>query len=235
MEPYVDDKRVIYRYQDETCATVTTCDVWGRRFLSETRAKKVNVMDAPPELRALVPRIPGDHNKQNLMLAGLALAELGLPLPFIADALERFPGIEHRLECFWEHAGVRYYNDSAATIPEAAASALAALPGSVFITGGTDKDLDFTPLAAVCGKARAVILLAGTGTDKLIPLLAQNGVSYHGPFDTVDGAVQTAVSLACSVSGSVVLFSPGCTSFGMFANEFDRGRQFKAAVARHAG
>jgi UDP-N-acetylmuramoylalanine--D-glutamate ligase len=237
MEPYVADKRVIYRYQDETCATVTTDDDWGKRFLSETHAKKICVADAPRELKTLAPHIPGDHNKQNLMLAGLALAELGLPLPFIVDALEQFPGIEHRLECFREHAGIRYYNDSAATVPEAAASALATLPGSVFITGGTDKDLDFTPLAAVCAKARAVILLAGTGTDKLTPLLAQNGVAYHGPFDTLDEAVQTAVSLAGSASGTrpPVLFSPGCTSFGMFTNEFDRGRQFKAAIARYTG
>ena len=229
MEPYVADKRVIYRYQDETCATVTTDDDWGRRFLSETRAKKISAADAPPELQNIAPCIPGGHNKQNLVLAGLALAELELPLPFIAGALESFPGIEHRLECFCEHNGIRYYNDSAATIPEAAASALAALPGSVFITGGTDKDLDFSPLAAVCGKARAVILLAGTGTAKLIPLLVQNGIAYHGPFDTLAETVSSAVSLA--VPGAAVLFSPGCTSFGMFANEFDRGRQFKAAIA----
>jgi UDP-N-acetylmuramoylalanine--D-glutamate ligase len=231
MDPYVADKRVIYAFQDETRATVTTDDDWGRRFLSETHGKKISVADAPSELRALAPRIHGDHNRQNLMLAGLALAELGLPLPFIVDALEQFPGIEHRLECFREHKGVRYYNDSAATVPEAAASALAALPGSVFITGGTDKDLDFTGLAAVCNHAHAVILLAGTGTDKLIPLLEQNGIAYHGPFDSLDEAVQTAVSVAdCA---SAVLFSPGCTSFGMFANEFDRGRKFKAAVDRY--
>ena len=230
MEPYVADKRVIYRYQDETCATVTTDDDWGRRFLSETRAKKISAADAPWELQNIVPRIPGGHNKQNLVLAGLALAELGLPLPFIVDSLEQFPGIEHRLEFFREHNGIRYYNDSAATIPEAAASALAALPGSVFITGGTDKDLDFVPLAAVCGKARAVILLAGTGTAKLIPLLVQDGITYHGPFDTLDEAARTAIALA--VPGTTVLFSPGCTSFGMFANEFDRGRQFIAVVEK---
>jgi UDP-N-acetylmuramoylalanine--D-glutamate ligase len=234
MEPYVADKRVIYRYQDETCATVTTDDVWGKRFLAETHAKKIRIADAPSELKTLVPLIPGGHNKQNLLLAGLALIELGLPLPFVVDTLEQFPGIEHRLECFREHSGIRYYNDSAATVPEAAASALAALPGSVFISGGTDKDLDFTPLAAVCNQARAVILLAGSGTDKLIPLLAQNGVAYCGPFDVLDEAVQTALSVANSAgSGNVVLFSPGCTSFGMFANEFDRGRRFKAAVDRY--
>jgi UDP-N-acetylmuramoylalanine--D-glutamate ligase len=233
MEPYVADKRVIYQYQDENGATVTLDDAWGKRFLAETRARKISVADAPPELRAIDPRIPGVHNRQNLMLAGLALAELGLPLPFIAAGLEQFPGIEHRLECFLEHKGTRCYNDSAATIPEAAASALRALPGSVLISGGTDKDLDFAPLAAVCAEARALILLAGSGTDKLIPLLTQNGVGYQGPFDNLDDAVKAAI--AAAAPGIPVLFSPGCTSFGMFTNEFDRGRQFKAAVTKYAG
>jgi UDP-N-acetylmuramoylalanine--D-glutamate ligase len=236
MEPYVADKRVIYQYQNETCSTITTDDDWGKRFLAETRAKKINIASAPAELKNIAPRIPGNHNKQNLILAGLALTELGVPLPFIVDALEQFPGIEHRLECFREQDGTRYYNDSAATIPEAAAAALSALSGTaytVFITGGTDKELDFTPLAAACDKARSVILLAGTGTDKLIPLLTQNRVPYHGPFDTLDQAIQAAVSLAAaSAPPRAILFSPGCTSFGMFANEFDRGRQFKAAVNR---
>jgi UDP-N-acetylmuramoylalanine--D-glutamate ligase len=235
MEPYVADKRVIYRYQDqhENGATVTLDDDWGKRFLAETRAKKISVADAPAELRSIVPCIPGSHNKQNLILAGLALAELGVPLPFITANLEQFPGIEHRLECCLEHNGTRYYNDSAATIPEAAASALSALPGSILIAGGTDKDLDFAPLAAACNKARAVILLAGSGTDKLIPLLNQNGIAYRGPFGNLDDAVKTAV--AAATPGVPVLFSPGCTSFGMFENEFDRGRQFKAAIAKYTG
>jgi UDP-N-acetylmuramoylalanine--D-glutamate ligase len=228
MEPYVADKRVIYQYQNASGATVTLDDDWGKRFLAETRARKISIADAPPELRSIVPCIPGGHNRQNLTLAGLALAEMGLPLPFIAAGLESFPGIEHRLEFCLEHNGVRYYNDSAATIPEAAASALCALPGSVLITGGTDKDLDFAPLAAVCNKARALILLAGSGTDKLIPLLVQNGVAYQGPFDRLDDAVKAAI--AAAAPGLSVLFSPGCTSFGMFTNEFDRGRQFKAVI-----
>jgi UDP-N-acetylmuramoylalanine--D-glutamate ligase len=237
MEPYVADKRVIYQHQDATDATVTLDDAWGKRFLAETRAKKVSIADAPAELRSLTPRLPGSHNKQNLALAGLALAELGIPLPLITASLEQYPGIEHRLEFFHIYNGVRYYNDSAATVPEAAASAIAALPGSVFITGGTDKELDFAPLAnalaAASRQACTIILLSGSGTDKLAPLLTENGITYQGPFDRLHDAVQAAI--AAATSGRAVLFSPGCTSFGMFTNEFDRGRQFKAAVKEQTG
>jgi UDP-N-acetylmuramoylalanine--D-glutamate ligase len=31
---------------------------------------------------------------------------------------------------------------------------------------------------------------------------------------------------------SVVIFSPGATSFGMFHNEFDRGEKYKKAVTQ---
>ena len=73
-----------------------------------------------------------------------------------------------------------------------------------------------------------MILLAGSGTDKLIPLLEARKVSWQGPFTTLDAAVRAAYQAARA--GGAVVFSPGCTSFEMFENEFDRGRKFKDAV-----
>jgi UDP-N-acetylmuramoylalanine--D-glutamate ligase len=96
------------------------------------------------------------------------------------------------------------------------------------VTGGTDKNLDFSCLAAAARKAKAVILLAGTGSDKLRLLLDREGVPYRGPWDSVEGALQSALSAASE--GDVVVLSPGCASFGMFLNEFDRGRKWKEAV-----
>ena len=186
------------------------------------------------------PLIPGCHQKRNLLAASLALLDLGVPADFIRNSLERFPGVEHRLEFFHKAGGIRFYNDSAATIPEAAAAAIDAFrqpPGCpsnlVLVAGGTDKDLDYRPLAAAAGQTKSLILLAGTGTDKLIPLLDRSGVSYQGPFDSLKPAVQAALEAA--VSGDTVLLSPGATSFGMFLNEFDRGRQWKDAVRNLAG
>ena len=111
----------------------------------------------------------------------------------------------------------------------------------VLVAGGTDKGLDYAPLAAAARGAAAVVLLAGTATDKLRPLLEAGGIPYEGPFDALDPAVSRAVELAGSLRAggpagtpvSVVL-SPGCASFGMFQNEFDRGRRFKEAVRRLA-
>ena len=105
-------------------------------------------------------------------------------------------------------------------------------PGPVLVTGGTDKDLDFTPLVRAAARARALVLLAGSGSDKLRPLLEEGGIPYRGPFDSVDEAVKAALDAASA--GDTVVLSPGCASFGMFLNEFDRGRQWKAAVLRLA-
>jgi len=180
------------------------------------------------------PLVPGHHQKRNFLAAGLALLGLGLPPDTIREALGTFPGIEHRMELFHRAGGMDFYNDSAATIPEAAAAALETLGGgrTVLVTGGTDKNLDFSPLAGAAGKAKAIVLLAGTGSEKLRPLLDRAGVAYLGPFDSPDAAA--AAALGAAAAGDSVVLSPGCASFGMFLNEFDRGRKWKDAVRRLA-
>jgi UDP-N-acetylmuramoylalanine--D-glutamate ligase len=168
--------------------------------------------------------------QKNLLAAGLGLLALGLDPRTIEKALSRFPGVEHRLEFFHEAKGVRWYNDSASTIPQAVAAALESFSAPiVLITGGTDKNIDFSAVAEKYAKATHIVLLSGSGTEKLMPLLAARGLGWSGPFSDLDSAVAEARTLANP--GSVVLFSPGCTSFGMFLHEFDRGKKFKACVA----
>ena len=101
----------------------------------------------------------------------------------------------------------------------------------IMITGGTDKKLDFTALAPELKKAKALFLLAGTGTDKLIPLLQAQHTPYFGPFDSLDELLKALRETFSTVpEQTAVVFSPGATSFGMFKNEFDRGNRFKEAV-----
>jgi UDP-N-acetylmuramoylalanine--D-glutamate ligase len=179
------------------------------------------------------PLVPGSHQKQNLLAAGLALYGLGMNPQHIRNGLGSFPGVEHRLELFLEAGGIAFYNDSAATIPEAAAAAVEALGADgrlILVTGGTDKNLDFSPFAHVAGKAKAVILLAGTGSDKLRDLLGSAGIKCLGPFDVLENAANKALELAAS--GDRVALSPGCASFGMFLNEFDRGRKWKETIKK---
>jgi UDP-N-acetylmuramoylalanine--D-glutamate ligase len=132
--------------------------------------------------------------------------------------------------------GVNYYNDSAATIPEAAAAAVRAFDTPlVLVAGGSDKGCDFAPLiealkeAKDAGRLCAVVLLPGKGTDRLIPELEQTGVAFTGPVASAEEAALAAKDAARG--GDTVVLSPGCASFGLFLNEFDRGRKWKAAVA----
>lgn len=178
--------------------------------------------------------VPGGHQRKNLLGAALALRLFGIDAAAIREAMGSFTGVEHRLEPFVEKNGIVWYNDSAATIPQAVAAALESFDDPlVLITGGTDKNLDFEPVHDVYARAKAIILLAGTGTDKLLFWLDRDGTPYLGPFDDLESAVRTAAALA--VEGDRVLLSPGCASFGMFLHEFDRGRKFKETVRRVLG
>ncbi len=258
MEAYVSDKRLIYADQDRTCFTVCDRDdPYGRSFGGETPgtarwyanaleadlpgaffAGLVGVFrDGSGREEEILPerlRVPGPHARRNLLAAALAARLMGGEAAAISRALGEFPGVEHRLEVFLEAGGVRFCNDSAATVPQAVEAALYAFDRPpVLITGGTDKNLDFEPVRGAYRRAKAVILLAGTGSEKLRTLLDQDGTAYEGPFDDLEKAVRTALERARP--GDTVLLSPGCTSFGMFRNEFDRGRKFKECAVRMAG
>jgi len=177
------------------------------------------------------PPVLGIHQKRNLLAAGLALLGLGLDADTIREGFADFGGVPHRLEFFHEKNGVRFYNDSAATIPEAAAAAIDALGEDaplLLVTGGTDKNLDFSPLVQAARKARAIILLEGSGSEKLRREFDALNIAYNGPFDSIEQAAALALEMAHN--GDRVVLSPGCASFGMFLNEFDRGNKWKAAV-----
>ncbi len=258
MEEYVNDKRLIYADQDNECFTICDFDSpWGRSFADETRAKVlwysdsrkcgpggwidhlangacglVRFPDSGSEIEKLIPEtllVPGRHMKKNLLAAGCALRAFGLGSSAIFGAMADFPGVEHRLEFFAESRGVRWYNDSASTIPQAVRAALSSFDEPVIlITGGTDKNIDFELARGIYGKAEKIILLAGSGTDKLMPILRQEGLAWQGPYDNLAEAVSKAGETARP--GNAVILSPGCASFGMFLHEFDRGKKFKDAV-----
>ncbi|MDR2136091.1 MAG: UDP-N-acetylmuramoyl-L-alanine--D-glutamate ligase [Treponema sp.] len=193
---------------------------------------------AAGETVELVPaelRVPGRHQKRNLLAAALALLDLGLPAESVREGLGSFPGIEHRLEFFHERRGLRFYNDTAATIPEAAAAAVAAFEGRgrlLLLAGGSDKGLDLEALIGAAGQAGELFLLAGTASERLAASLAGRGIPFRGPFDSMEAAVRAILERARP--GDIAVLSPGCASFGMFLNEFDRGAQWKEAVRRLA-
>jgi UDP-N-acetylmuramoylalanine--D-glutamate ligase len=179
--------------------------------------------------------LAGEHGALNA-LAAIAAARLrGAPTKAVASGLRSFRGVPHRLEAVAEVDGVTFVNDTAATAPAAAIAALRCLAGDAgkrihLIAGGHDKKSDLTGFAAeAAARAVTVHLLDGAATPGLSALLQAAGAEPRGPYRAMAEAVAAAADAART--GDVVLLSPGCASFGLFRDEFDRGERFRAAVA----
>jgi UDP-N-acetylmuramoylalanine--D-glutamate ligase len=176
--------------------------------------------------------LPGRHMQMNAMAAALAARLVGVEPDAIASAVRSFRGVPHRLELISERGGVRWVNDSQATIPVAAVAALEAFDAPiVLIAGGKDKGLAYEGFAdAIASRARAVVLIGETA-DALEELLGTR-VPVHRA-GSMEEAVATADGLA--VAGDVVLLAPAAASFDMFVDYAARGDAFRAAVAGLGG
>ena len=181
--------------------------------------------------------------KQNVLNAAFALYRYGAKAEAIADVMKNYPGLEHRLEFFHEAGELRFYDDTTATVPEAAAAALNAFPSDTFshpiwIAGGTDKNLNFEQLGIEAKKASAIFLLEGNATELLIAELKKNNVPFFGTFNSLERLLMEVKSYTEAQASPKpqkkipIVLSPAAASFGLFKNEFDRGNQFKAAVKK---
>jgi UDP-N-acetylmuramoylalanine--D-glutamate ligase len=165
-------------------------------------------------------------------LAAILVAMLaGADKASIAQVLSTFPGVEHRMEFVASVDGVKYYNDSKATNPEAASRALQACTEPVvWICGGLDRGVDFRELIPVIqGRVKAVVAIGETAPI-LLERAQEAGINERIHVDTVEKAVLAASQLANS--GDVVLLSPACASWDMFPSFEVRGSMFKDGVHR---
>ena len=176
------------------------------------------------------PALAGLHNRLNALAAITAALVRGAGETAIEAGLAAFTGIRDRMEQVAEINGVTYINDTTATAPVAAAAALQALAGRRvhLLAGGADKKLDPTPLVEAALSAHAVYLFAGSATPAIEDALRSRGLAPEGPYQSMLAAVSAAT--AAATPGDVILLSPGCASFGLFRDEFDRGEQFRQAV-----
>jgi UDP-N-acetylmuramoylalanine--D-glutamate ligase len=171
----------------------------------------------------------GGHLLADAVAAALAGSLAGVAPAAVARGIRDFPGVPHRLEAIGERGGVRFVNDSQATIPVAAAAALAAFAGEgvILIAGGKDKGLDYAQLAdAIAAGARAAVLIGETADELERRIAGRIPVERAA---SMDAAVRAAAAIARP--GDVVLLSPAAASFDMFSDYAARGDAFRAAVA----
>lgn len=171
----------------------------------------------------------GRHNYENVMAACAMSVNFGVPMDKIVEVLKTFQAVEHRIEYVTEKRGVKFYNDSKGTNPDAAIQGIRAMNRPTFlIGGGYDKQSEYDEwIEAFDGKVKKLVLIGQTA-EKI-----ENCAHRHGFMDTVrkdtfEEAIQYCYDNA--KSGDAVLLSPACASWGMFSNYEERGRIFKEYV-----
>ncbi len=173
--------------------------------------------------------LPGRHNIENSCAASAAAIALGVPPKAIAESLETFKGVPHRLERVRTVKGVDYINDSKGTNVDSTLKALEAVPGPLWlILGGQDKGAPYAPLKNLIRAKAKGILLIGEAAEKIQKELA--GEAEMILCGTLEKAVSEAHARART--GDSVLLSPACASFDQFKNFEDRGDQFRDAVKK---
>jgi UDP-N-acetylmuramoylalanine--D-glutamate ligase len=172
------------------------------------------------------------HDVTNGLAAAALVLETGLAdVESVAAALSTFVGPPHRIEFIAEADGVRWFNDSKATTPHAAAAAIGGFDHVVLIAGGRNKGLDLTPMAAEPARIRAVVAI-GEASDEISKAFAAPGAPVVGATSMAEAV---DVAGAAALPGDVVLLSPGCASFDWYPDGgFEaRGDHFRAVVQRY--
>lgn len=172
--------------------------------------------------------IKGLHNVANALAAIAACSRAGVEFSSIRQTLSEFSGVEHRMEKVCVRDGVEYINDSKATNTDSVWYALQSVTRpTVWIVGGTDKGNDYNTLKELAREKVKAIVCMGVDNTKLLE-------SFKGVvstiFDTHSLADALAAARSMATSGDIVLLSPACASFDLFANYEERGRLFKEAV-----
>lgn len=173
----------------------------------------------------------GRHNHLNALCAALTARLAGAPVEGIARGLGTARPLAHRLEPVADAQGILWVNDSKATNVAATRSALESLGRPVvLLLGGKDKGEDFRPLRAALGGVRAAVVYGAAGPRIAAELEGAADLTLlQADFRTVVRAAQERAR-----EGDIVLLSPACSSFDMFQNYEDRGRQFAALAGELA-
>jgi len=255
MGKYVQAKANIFKKQTEEdfCilnAEDSKCRILGRKaksqviFFSSKRALRkgvfveggkivsdlnsgLKVPSGRGELLSKDVKVPGPHNLENALVAIAVGNIFGISRSKIRKAIEAFPGIEHRLEMVRQIDGRRFINDSKATNVDACKRALETFSAPIIlIMGGYDKGAPYTPLKNLIREKVVALVLLGQAAPRIERELIGSAAIYR-----VDG-MKEAVELSYSLSppDSSILLSPACSSFDMYSDFEERGKDFKRWV-----
>ncbi len=250
MAAYVKAKQKVFKFQDPSgCCVFNYEDAFCRRlaktcpskvlfFSSRRSGGKLSAWTAGGKLffrteKAVLqvkpPDLPGAHNLENAMCAGLMALNCGVKPAVIKKVFAAFRGVEHRIEPAGRIRGVSFINDSKATNVDSTLVALKALgrgKNTWLILGGLDKGNPYAPLLPLIRKHVKAVLTIGAAAPKIEKELAGSCPIISSM--TMERACRAILETASP--GEIGLFSPACASFDQFKDFEDRGRKFKAFI-----
>ncbi len=175
--------------------------------------------------------LKGKHNYENILVASALAISFGIDVETIAETVREFKGVEHRLEFVRELGGVKYYNDSKGTNPDASIKAIEALEKNIIlIAGGMDKKSEFDSFVSLFPQSVKYVLLLGETRQIIADSLDKIGFTKYSFVNNMDEAVRKANEMASA--GDQVLLSPACASWDMYSCFEERGDHFKGLVNR---
>ncbi len=228
MKDYWTAKANIFAHQAKKDYLVVNEDLQIKDYGVRTPAKVIVYGKSE-----LVSNLIGKHNKENIAAAVAVAKILKIKPIIVARTVKNFKGLPHRLEFVAEINGVRYFDDSFATVPDVSVIALKSFAGKkniILLAGGANKGSDFKKFAQEINKrVKFLILFKGKGSERLKKELRVTSYGLR-----VVNNMKDAVRIAKQESelGDIVLLSTGCASFGCFKNYKERGDLFKAEVIR---
>jgi UDP-N-acetylmuramoylalanine--D-glutamate ligase len=248
MENYVNSKLRLTENQTSEDFVVLNYDDEPTRALGGFKAKKVYFSKSPIQEGFYVEdgtiyadfngkveimpistiKVPGPHNIENV-LAAVAISYLaGIDIEHIKEAVSEFKGVEHRIEFVGVYNEMKCYNDSKGTNPESSIVALKSMQSpTLLIAGGMDKGSVFESFVASFDRVKHLILIGET--KELIAAEARKkGFNEITFVTTMDEAVKKAYELG--EPGDIVLLSPACASWDMYASYEVRGEHFKSCL-----
>lgn len=169
----------------------------------------------------------GEHNKKNIMAARLVAKQFRVDEEDIKHTVKNFSGLAHRLEFVGEFNGVKYYNDSISTIPEATINAIKSIENvNTVIIGGMDRGIHYDEFATYLENSGVENIILAYDTGKRIYEKMNNGKAIL--VKDLEEAVEVAKKV--TKKGMACLLSPAAASYGFFKNFEERGERFKELI-----
>ena len=162
-------------------------------------------------------KIPGKHNLENV-LAAVSVAYLyGVDPKIIKKGISKYTGIKHRLKLLYKIAGIKYYDDTQATTPEAAIAGIESFDGDIILfAGGDDKGMNYEKLAEkINNKVKFLMLFPGNASDEIEELIDKDKVDFIKVKDFANAVkeLKKYYKKTDPIKNGTVLISPAATHF----------------------